>query len=116
MRVFGKRVARVEHRGGYSCRKMARFDLVSQHSYGNAVDLYGFVLTNGRTIAVANHFGRLDAPPSTAPARFLRRIAERAFDEDAFAVVLTPFWDALHANHFHFDQSSYRVDASRPVR
>jgi hypothetical protein len=30
-----------------------------------------------------------------------------------FSVVLTPYWDALHRDHFHLDLARYRVDGTR---
>ena len=38
-RYFGQGVARVEQGGTYNCRKMARFKLVSEHAYANAIDI-----------------------------------------------------------------------------
>jgi hypothetical protein len=37
----------------------------------------------------------------------------RAFDERLFSVVLTPYWDKLHSDHFHFDLARYHVDGTR---
>jgi hypothetical protein len=107
-------IAAVEHVGTYNCRKMVRFDLVSEHSYGNAIDLRGFVLKDGRKLNVKQGFGALDSPSSSDVARFLREVGNVAFDEDYFSVSLGPYWDALHADHYHFDQAHYRVDGSRP--
>jgi hypothetical protein len=111
---FGRRVARVEHRGTYSCRTMARYrDFVSEHSYANAIDLFSFTLENGKKISVLSHFGKLDTAPERVEARFLRAVARRAYGEDVFSVVLTPFFDSLHKNHFHLDLARYRVDGTR---
>ena len=41
-------------------------------------------------------------------------MANRLYDEGAFSVVITPFFDSLHRDHFHLDQARYRVDGSRP--
>jgi len=112
-RTLGSRVKRIVQGGTYSCRKMARFRLVSEHSYANAIDIRGFQLEDGRYVSVKSHFGSLSAEPSRNEARFLRDVAHRTFDEEVFSVVLTPFWDALHADHFHFDQARYRVDGTR---
>lgn len=112
-RHLGARVARIVQGGTYSCRKMARFRLASEHSYANAIDIRGFVLDDGRHVTVKQHFGALGAEPNSAASRFLRSVAHRAFDEEVFSVVLTPYWDALHADHFHLDQARYRVDGSR---
>jgi hypothetical protein len=113
-RTFGVRVKRINQGGTYSCRKMARFStMVSEHSYANAIDLRSFTLENGNTISVKQHYGKPDTEPSTDEARFLRRLANRAFDEGVFSVVLTPKFDRLHADHFHVDMARYRVDGSR---
>jgi hypothetical protein len=113
-RFFGQKVARIEQGGTYNCRKMARFNLVSEHSYANAIDLRGVTLKNGRRLTVRSHFGALVGEPTRPEARFLRQVAHRLYDEDVFSVVLTPFFDALHRDHFHLDQARYRLDGTRP--
>jgi hypothetical protein len=110
---FGKRVTRVEHVGTYSCREMARYDLVSEHSYANAIDVSAFTLSNGKTISVERHFGRPVNEPKTAEGRFLRALAHRLYDDEVFSVVVTEFFDSLHRSHFHLDMARYRVDGSR---
>ena len=110
---FGTRVKRLVHAGTYSCRRMARFRMVSEHSYANAIDLQSVVLENGRSIGVAKDFGPLDDDRATAEGQFLRAVARRAYDEKIFSVVLTPRFDALHRDHFHLDMARYRVDGTR---
>lgn len=112
--ILGARVTRMKHVGTYSCRKMARFDWVSEHSYANAIDIQAITLSNGRRLTVEKHFGALSEPPTAPEARFLRRLANRAYDEGLFSVVLTPFWDRLHKDHLHLDLARYRVDGTRP--
>jgi hypothetical protein len=111
---LGRRIVRIKQMGTYNCRKMVRFDFISEHSYANAIDIKELWLEEGRRVRVREHFGPLDAPPPTAEGRFLRSLAERAYDTGVFSVVLTPFWDRLHADHFHLDLARYRVDGSRP--
>ncbi|HEY6561378.1 MAG TPA: extensin family protein [Polyangiaceae bacterium] len=112
--AFGRRVGRIEQGGTYNCRRMTRFqNLVSEHSYANAIDVRVFVLEDGRRISVLRHFGPLAREPVTPQAKFLRRLARRLYDERVFSVVLTPYWDALHRDHFHFDMARYRVDGTR---
>jgi hypothetical protein len=113
-RYLGQKVARIEQGGTYNCRRMARFDLVSEHSYANAIDIRSVTLKNGRKLTVLANFGKLDAPPKRAESLFLRAVANRLYDEGAFSVVITPFFDALHKDHIHLDQARYRVDGSRP--
>lgn len=111
---LGSTIVRFTHVGTYSCRKMARFDWVSEHSYANAIDLQALTLASGKRLTVEKSFGALDTGPKTPEARFLRKLANRAFDEELFSVVLTPYWDKLHRDHLHLDLARYRVDGSRP--
>lgn len=109
-KIFGKRVAKIQHVGTYACREMAAYKgWVSEHSYANAIDLTQFVLEDGRTIDVLKHFMK----EGTKQATFLRAVARRAFDEELFSSVLTPFFDKLHANHFHIDLARFRTDGAR---
>jgi hypothetical protein len=112
-RYLGQAVARVEQGGTYNCRKMARFNLVSEHAYANAIDIRSVTLKNGRKLTVLGSFGKLDAEPKRPEARFWRSVAHRLYDEGAFSVVITPFFDGLHKDHIHLDQARYRVDGSR---
>jgi len=113
-RYLGQGVMRVEQGGTYNCRKMARFDLVSEHAYANAIDIRSVTLKNGRTLSVLKSFGKLDAEALRPEAKFWRTVANRLFDEGAFSVVITPFFDGLHKDHLHLDQARYRIDGSRP--
>jgi hypothetical protein len=115
-KIFGKRVVKIEHVGTYACREMANYKgWVSEHSYANAIDLTEFVLEDGRTISVLKHFKPQDTVASTKEGQFLRAIASRAFKEETFSTVLTPYFDKLHANHFHLDQARFRSDGTTPL-
>jgi hypothetical protein len=111
--IFQSNVTRVQHGGTYNCRRMARFDMVSEHSFANAIDLLRLTLANGVTIDVVRHFGNRNHVPTARESQFLRRVARRAYDENLFSVVLTPLFDPLHRDHFHLDMARYRVDGAR---
>ncbi|HMA92523.1 MAG TPA: extensin family protein [Polyangiaceae bacterium] len=111
--LLGARVTSVTQGGTYSCRAMARFKLVSEHSYGNAIDLYAFGLSDGRTVSVLKHFGNPSSPANNPESRFLRTLGQRLFDENVFSVVVTRFFDELHRDHIHVDMAHYRTDGSR---
>jgi hypothetical protein len=112
-RHLGVKIVRVSQLGTYNCRKMARFtNMVSEHSYGNAIDIAGVELSNGRKLTVLKHFGPLQTEPQTKEAKFWRALAQRLYREDVFSVVLTPFFDSLHKDHFHLDQARYRLDGT----
>jgi len=110
---FGSPVVSITQGGTYNCRNMARFRWVSEHSYANAIDLYEFALANGEHINVLRHFGSPHEPAKTVETRFLRALANRAYDENVFSVVVTRFFDELHRNHIHVDMARYRTDGSR---
>ncbi len=113
-RELGQPVVRIQHLGTYACRKMARFpDWVSEHSYGNAIDIEAFVLKNGRKISVLGSYGDPAAEPKRPESRFLRTLAQRLFDEDVFSVVVTPAFDKLHKTHLHLDLARFRADGTR---
>jgi hypothetical protein len=114
-RTLGSPVARIEQLGTYNCREMAAYPgWVSEHAYANAIDLARFTLRNGVSITVLRDFDRGDAPPSRPAGGFLRTVSQRAFDEEIFSHVLTPFFDAHHRDHFHLDLARYRGDGTRP--
>jgi hypothetical protein len=113
-RALGSRVVRIEHLGTFNCREMALYDLISEHSYANGIDIRRLKLADGRTLDVLEDFRPELAEPPDERGRFLRRLANRLFDEDVFSNVVTPFFDSAHRNHIHVDLGRYRVDGSRP--
>jgi hypothetical protein len=111
--AFGRKVVAIEHLGTYVCRMMAAYpDWVSEHSFGNAIDVAAFVLERGRRITVERDWVAKDREATTSAGRFLRRLGRRLYDEEIFTVVLTPSFDRRHANHFHLDGAAYRVDGN----
>jgi hypothetical protein len=107
------RVRAIVQLGTYNCRRMAAYpDLVSEHSFANAIDVATFVLANGRSVVVERDW----VPASKAAARpaslFLRRLTRRLYDEKVFSVVLTPSYDSHHKNHLHLDGAEYSVDGT----
>jgi len=98
-RILGSEIKRIEHLGAYSCRRMyGRADAAwSEHATANAIDISGFVLADGRRISVLQ-----DWASDGEEATFLRRVRDGACR--SFATVLSPDYNAAHADHFHFDQ------------
>ncbi|QZD89853.1 extensin family protein [Qipengyuania aurantiaca] len=99
--IFGSEVARIEHLGAYSCRRMyGREDGPwSEHATANALDIAGFVLADGTHISVLS-----DWQGEGDKQRFLRAVRDGACG--AFSTVLSPDYNAAHADHFHFDMDS----------
>ncbi len=93
---FGSRVVRVETMGTYSCRPIAGTARLSEHASANAVDVSAFVLADGRRVRVLDGW---NGDPSEA--RFLKSV--RAAACRRFNTVLSPDYNAAHADHMHFD-------------
>jgi hypothetical protein len=98
-RIMGSEIKRIEHLGAFSCRRMygGSDGPWSEHATANAIDIAGFVLEDGTRISVLKDWEG-DGPK----ARFLRTVRDGACG--SFATVLSPDYNAAHANHFHFDQ------------
>lgn len=98
--IFGSDVARIEHLGAYSCRRTygSEDGPWSEHATANAIDIAAFVLEDGRRIDLIGGW----SDESDDEARFLRRVRDGACDW--FATVLSPDYNAAHADHFHLDQ------------
>ena len=71
----------------------------SEHATANAVDIAGFRLAGGRRISVLR-----DWPGEGKDAAFLREVRTGACG--LFATVLSPDYNAAHADHLHFDQAA----------
>ena len=99
--IFGSPIASVEHLGAYSCRRLYGRDEGpwSEHATANALDIAGFVLDDGTRISVLR-----DWEGEGDEARFLREVRDGACG--AFSTVLSPDYNAAHADHFHFDMDN----------
>ncbi len=100
LRLLGERVVRIDHFGSYSCRRLyGRAEgAFSEHATANALDIAGFRLASGRGISVLGDWAGDDKD-----AAFLREVRSGACD--LFATVLSPDYNAAHADHLHFDQA-----------
>lgn len=94
-------IARIEHYGAFSCRRMYDRDDApwSEHATGNAIDIAGFVLEDGRRVTVLG-----DWDGEGDEARFLRAVRDGACKP--FGTVLSPDYNAAHRDHFHLDQAA----------
>lgn len=113
-RIVGSRIKSIDHLGTYNCREMVNYDLISEHSFANGIDLRVFHFANGESAAVEDWFKPKLEQPEDPKTEFLRTLANRLYDEEVFSVVVTPYFDRLHWNHIHVDLARYRVDGSRP--
>jgi hypothetical protein len=97
--------------GSYSCRPRnnQRGAKVSEHAFGNALDVMGFVLADGREISVVKGWRGGDATEQ----EFLRE----AFVGSCryFTTVLGPGSDAFHYDHFHIDLARHDPRGERRI-
>jgi len=98
MRWFGQPVIEIRQISSYSCRGMNGNPNahISEHAFGNALDVASFTLANGRMIAVKS--GWYGAPEEQG---FLHDVQGAACDR--FTTVLAPGADSYHFDHIHVD-------------
>jgi hypothetical protein len=97
-RWFGVRVAEIKQISAYSCRGMngnSRAQ-ISEHAFGNALDIAGFTLTDGRHVSVKD--GWKGVPEEQG---FLRDVQATACQH--FNTVLAPGSNVYHYDHIHVD-------------
>ena len=94
--------------GGYSCRgrNSRRGARLSEHAFGNALDVMGFRLADGREVTVRTGWrGAQDEQ------EFLREVFVAACNY--FTTVLGPGADAFHYDHFHLDLARHDARGER---
>jgi hypothetical protein len=101
-RRFGESVVAVDVVASYSCRPQngKRGAKMSQHGFGNAVDIASFTLESGRKIEVEQGYFSWGGEKS-----FVKEIEDGACAD--FNTVLGP-GDAHHDDHIHLDRSNRR--------
>ncbi len=109
---FGQPVTQIDSMGGYGCRPMnnQRGASLSEHSFGNALDVGGFRLADGRKITVVQGWTRGDEQEKA----FLREAHAGACE--FFTTVLGPGSNALHYNHLHVDLAMHGNTSTGPRR
>jgi hypothetical protein len=95
-KIFGSPIVSIRQASAYVCRDRHGTSRISEHAFGNAVDIAEFVLEDGAAIEVKD-YGDSD-PKRTA---FLNGVRKAACGP--FRTVLGPGADADHSLHFHFD-------------
>ena len=98
MRWFGVRVAEIKQISAYSCRGMNGnpHSHISEHAFGNALDIAAFVLADGRRVTVKD--GWRGMPEEQG---FLRDVQSGACAH--FTTVLAPGSNVYHYDHIHVD-------------
>lgn len=96
---FGQPVAQIDTMGSYACRGMNGSSRahISEHAFGNAIDIGGFRLADGRRITVVRDWTQGDDQAQA----FLRDVHAGACN--SFTTVLGPGANIFHYNHIHVD-------------
>jgi len=97
-RWFGARVVEIKQISAYSCRGMNGNPSahISEHAFGNALDIAAFTLADGRRISVKD--GWRGMPEEQG---FLRDVQGAACQQ--FNTVLAPGSNVYHYDHIHVD-------------
>ena len=95
--TLGATITAVDHGSTYICRRRNNRPTgkLSEHSFGNAVDVMGF------RFAVRDAVRIEPREPGGAVARFQRAVREASCEH--FTTVIGPGTDAAHADHIHLD-------------
>src|SRR5215207_1944839 len=106
---FGTAVAEVKS-GSYSCRPRNNRNgaKLSEHAFGNALDVMGFRFADGRELTIVK--GWRGAPEEQ---EFLREVFVGACQH--FTTVLGPGADPFHYDHFHLDLARHDPRGQRRV-
>jgi len=109
---FGEAVVELEAFGAYSCRSVDNMygAPLSEHSFGNAIDVSGFRLASGREIVIVRDWKKTGSQEAT----FLREVHAGACQH--FTTVLGPGADVFHYNHFHLDLAMHGSTSTGPRR
>src|SRR5882757_509821 len=97
-RWFGARVVEIKQISAYSCRGMNGNSRahISEHAFGNALDIAAFTLADGRRVTVKD--GWKGMPEEQG---FLREVQGAACQQ--FNTVLAPGSNVYHYDHIHVD-------------
>jgi hypothetical protein len=113
-RWFGQPVVEIKQISSYSCRSMngQRGMPISEHAFGNAIDVAAFTLADGRQVSVRD--GWRGRPEESG---FLHDVQAAACQ--AFTTVLAPGSNAFHYDHIHMDLARHASGRSicnpRPI-
>lgn len=95
---FGTEISSIAHLSSYNCRTIRGSSTrMSLHATGEAIDIVGFNLADGRRLRLLDDWDREQA--------FFAEIRDEACRW--FETVLGPDYNALHANHFHLQSRGW---------
>lgn len=107
---FGQPVVAINPMATYGCRGInnQRGAKLSEHAFGNAIDIGSFTLADGREVSVRKGWKSAD-PQEQA---FLREVHAGACN--SFTTVLGPGSDMFHYDHLHIDLARHGNTSAGP--
>ena len=123
--IYGRAPLKIVHYGTYNCRRIgSNRNLLSEHSFGNGIDIAGFIFGKDKSKKKNNIPKRLRRPFKVdmlkhwnssktyngLHQKFLRKIGKEMIERKMFRVILGPAYPG-HRNHFHIDMAPYEVIA-----
>ena len=96
-------VTDVLHLGIYNCRVISGTNKLSQHGLANAIDIRALVTADGEEYVVLNDWETGVPNPVTEAGQYLKWFTQTLYAEWIFNIILTPEYNAAHADHFHLD-------------
>jgi hypothetical protein len=107
---FGAPVTEIQQISAYACREMvgSGTSTISEHAFGNALDIAGFTFADGRKITVKD--GWHGTPEEQG---FLHDV--QLYACETFSTVLAPGYNVHHYNHIHVDLMR-RASGNHPCR
>lgn len=107
--IFGprRRVVRVIDYGTYACRPIRGFAMLSEHAFGNAIDIARFKVRGYGEVSVFKHWKSKRKRHAKA-RKFLHQLVASLRRDKVFSTILTPDYNKAHANHLHLDLNYVR--------
>ncbi len=105
---FSEKIVGIDVAASYSCRPRnnSRGAKMSEHGFGNAIDISAFTLESGRKVSVKGGWWS----GLRGEKAFLRQIRSDACGQ--FSTVLGPGSDRHHSDHIHLDMQNRRSGQS----
>ena len=91
------------HMGTYNCRVISGTNTLSEHSFANAIDIYGFQMADGDYYTLVEDWEHNTSKPVGEAASWRYETAYRWHEAELWNIILTPNYNTAHDNHFHVD-------------
>ena len=98
-------VVEVVHYGTYNCRYISGTKNLSQHGFANGLDVAELKTKDGKYHSVLKDWEKGVKSPKTDSGKLLKWFADTMYAKHVFNIILTPEFNAAHANHFHVDDT-----------